>query len=98
MHDDFFTIGGHSLKVLRVLTLLKEDFSHLTIQDFFKERTIYGLARIEREVKVEKEEVFREYKVIHEPILSRMQTFWKKTDFKCLFNRSYWLFRITHII
>ena len=67
MHDDFFTIGGHSLKVLRVLTLLKEDFSHLTIQDFFKERTIYGLARIEREVKVEKEEVFREYKVIHEP-------------------------------
>ena len=65
MHDDFFTIGGHSLKVLRVLTLLKEDFSHLTIQDFFKERTIYGLARIEREVKVEK--VFREYKVIHEP-------------------------------
>ncbi|MCU4840764.1 amino acid adenylation domain-containing protein [Bacillus cereus] len=67
VHDDFFTIGGHSLKVLRVLTLLKEDFSHLTIQDFFKERTIYGLARIEREVKVEKEEVFREYKVIHEP-------------------------------
>jgi len=67
VHDDFFTIGGHSLKVLRVLTLLKEDFSHLTIQDFFKERTIYGLARIEREVKVETEEVFREYKVIHEP-------------------------------
>ncbi|MCW9133456.1 amino acid adenylation domain-containing protein [Bacillus paramycoides] len=67
VHDDFFTIGGHSLKVLRVLTLLKEDFSHLTIQDFFKERTIYGLARLEREVKVEVEEVFREYKVIHEP-------------------------------
>nr|WP_128856068.1 non-ribosomal peptide synthetase [Bacillus sp. CDB3] len=67
VHDDFFTIGGHSLKVLRVLTLLKEDFPHLTIQDFFKERTIYGLARIEREIKVEAEEVFCEYKVIHEP-------------------------------
>ncbi len=26
VHDDFFTIGGHSLKVLRVLTLLKENF------------------------------------------------------------------------
>ncbi|HHT7236368.1 amino acid adenylation domain-containing protein [Bacillus sp. JJ927] len=67
VHDDFFTIGGHSLKVLRVLTVLKEDFPHLTIQDFFKERTIYGLARIEREIKIEAEEVFGEYKVIHEP-------------------------------
>ncbi|PEV98957.1 peptide synthetase [Bacillus cereus] len=66
VHDDFFTIGGHSLKVLRVLTLLKEDFPHLTIQDFFQERTIYGLAQIQRELIVA-EEVFREYKVIHEP-------------------------------
>lgn len=67
VHDDFFTVGGHSLKVLRVLTLLKEDFPHLTIQDFFQERTIYGLAQIQRELKVEEEEVFSEYKVIHEP-------------------------------
>ncbi len=67
VHDDFFTIGGHSLKVLRVLTLLKEDFPYLTIQDFFQERTIYGLAQIQRELKVEEEEVFHEYKVIHEP-------------------------------
>ncbi|XYL01520.1 amino acid adenylation domain-containing protein [Bacillus thuringiensis] len=67
VHDDFFTIGGHSLKVLRVLTLLKEDFPYLTIQDFFQERTIYGLAQIQRAVKVEEEEAFRAYKVIHEP-------------------------------
>lgn len=67
VHDDFFTIGGHSLKVLRVLTLLKENFPYLTIQDFFQERTIYGLAQIERIVKVEEEEAFRAYKVIHEP-------------------------------
>nr|WP_242660445.1 non-ribosomal peptide synthetase [Bacillus luti] len=67
VHDDFFTIGGHSLKVLRVLTLLKENFPYLTIQDFFQERTIYGLAQIQRVVKVEEEEAFRAYKVIHEP-------------------------------
>nr|WP_225990598.1 non-ribosomal peptide synthetase [Bacillus luti] len=67
VHDDFFTIGGHSLKVLRVLTLLKENFPYLTIQDFFQERTIYGLAQIQRAVKVEEEEAFRAYKVIHEP-------------------------------
>ncbi|PEU11057.1 non-ribosomal peptide synthetase [Bacillus sp. AFS019443] len=67
VHDDFFTIGGHSLKVLRILTLLKEDFPHLTIQDFFKEKTVYQLARIQRELKVEEKEVFREYKWIHEP-------------------------------
>ncbi|EEK75120.1 Peptide synthetase [Bacillus mycoides] len=42
---------------MRALALLKEDFPHLTIQDFFNERTIYGLARIEGEIKVETEEV-----------------------------------------
>ncbi|WP_408099280.1 non-ribosomal peptide synthetase [Bacillus mycoides] len=67
VNDDFFTVGGHSLKVLRVLTLLKEDFPHLTIQDFFQERTIYRLSQIQRELKVEEEDVFHEYKVIHEP-------------------------------
>lgn len=66
VHDDFFTIGGHSLKVLRILTLLKEDFPHLTIQDFFKEKTVYKLARIQRELTLE-ENVFHEYKWIHEP-------------------------------
>ncbi|SCM91917.1 Peptide synthetase [Bacillus mycoides] len=39
------------------LALLKEDFSHLIIQDCFNERTIYGLARNEWGIKVEKGEV-----------------------------------------
>lgn len=40
IHDDFFYIGGHSLKVLQVLLEVKKDLPILKIQDIFKYRTI----------------------------------------------------------
>lgn len=42
--EDFFEIGGHSLKVLAILSTLKKDFPMLKINDFFKYRTIQQLA------------------------------------------------------
>ncbi|WP_051330885.1 non-ribosomal peptide synthetase [Aneurinibacillus terranovensis] len=44
IYDDFFMIGGHSLKVLRILVLVKPSFPHLKIQDFFRYRTVAELA------------------------------------------------------
>ncbi|BAU28745.1 amino acid adenylation domain-containing protein/thioester reductase-like protein [Aneurinibacillus soli] len=42
--DDFFDIGGHSLKIISILVLLKPKFPSLKIQDFFRCRTIAALA------------------------------------------------------
>lgn len=42
--EDFFEIGGHSLKVLAILSTLKKHYPILTINDFFKHRTIEQLA------------------------------------------------------
>ncbi|ODP29730.1 Plipastatin synthase subunit [Paenibacillus nuruki] len=44
IHDDFFEIGGDSLKVLHVLTLLKPQFPNLKIADLFAYKTIIQLA------------------------------------------------------
>ncbi len=44
--DHFFEIGGHSLKVLEMLTKLKKDFPMLKINDFFKYPTIKELATV----------------------------------------------------
>lgn len=44
IYDDFFEIGGHSLKIMRVLVLLKPHFPGLKINDFFTHRTIADMA------------------------------------------------------
>ncbi|MCM3783479.1 amino acid adenylation domain-containing protein [Neobacillus mesonae] len=59
IHDDFFEIGGYSLKILEILVLLKPSYPSLKINDFFLYPTIAKLAeRIENfEHAPEKEEV-----------------------------------------
>lgn len=49
IHDDFFEIGGDSLAIMHVLSLLKREHAGVRINDFFQCRTIAKLAeRIER--------------------------------------------------
>lgn len=43
--ENFFEIGGHSLKVLATLSKLKKDFPTLKINDFFTNPTIEALAQ-----------------------------------------------------
>lgn len=43
--ENFFEIGGHSLKVLATLSILKKDFPTLKINDFFTHPTIEQLAQ-----------------------------------------------------
>ncbi|MFE9277314.1 amino acid adenylation domain-containing protein [Paenibacillus glucanolyticus] len=48
IHDDFFDIGGYSLKILEILVQLKPHYPHLKINDFFVYPTIAKLSeRIE---------------------------------------------------
>lgn len=52
LHDDFFALGGHSLKIMPTLVKLKPYFPTLHIQDFFQYRTIEKLAeKIENDRK-----------------------------------------------
>ncbi len=53
IHDDFFEIGGHSLKILETLVLLKPSFPKLKISDFFGYPTISKLADRVTELKQE---------------------------------------------
>ena len=43
IHDNFFHIGGHSLKVLEILVQVKKHLPALKIQDFFQHPTIAEL-------------------------------------------------------
>ena len=43
-NDDFFQIGGHSLKILHALALSKPRYPFLRIQDYFQHRTLGQLA------------------------------------------------------
>lgn len=45
IHDDFFEIGGHSLKIIEVLVLLKPSYPKLKINDFFVHPTVSRLAQ-----------------------------------------------------
>ncbi|WP_211747806.1 non-ribosomal peptide synthetase [Paenibacillus sp. Marseille-Q4541] len=48
IHDDFFEIGGYSLKILEILVILKPHYPQLKINDFFVYPTIAKLSeRIE---------------------------------------------------
>lgn len=49
--DDFFESGGHSLKIISILVLLKPQFPFLKIQDFFRYRTIAALAEYVEQAK-----------------------------------------------
>ncbi|MBL0388693.1 amino acid adenylation domain-containing protein [Tumebacillus sp. ITR2] len=51
IHDDFFEMGGHSLKILKVLVLLKPHFPTLRVQDFFLHHTIAEMDHALREQK-----------------------------------------------
>ncbi|MEK4028112.1 amino acid adenylation domain-containing protein [Pseudobacillus sp. FSL P4-0506] len=44
IYDNFFEIGGHSLKILETLVLLKPEYPQLRINDFFMYPTIAELA------------------------------------------------------
>jgi amino acid adenylation domain-containing protein/thioester reductase-like protein len=54
IHDDFFDMGGHSLKILKVLVLLKPHFPSLRVQDFFLYRTVVEMERAIQEQKGKK--------------------------------------------
>ncbi|KOS62277.1 amino acid adenylation domain-containing protein [Lysinibacillus agricola] len=43
IHDNFFHIGGHSLKVLEILVQVKKHIPFLKIQDFFQHQSIAEL-------------------------------------------------------
>lgn len=45
IHDDFFEIGGHSLKIIEILVLLKPSYPKLRINDFFVHPTVSSLAQ-----------------------------------------------------
>ncbi|GLC90226.1 non-ribosomal peptide synthetase family protein [Lysinibacillus piscis] len=53
IHDNFFHIGGHSLKVLEILALVKKHIPTLKIQDFFQYPTISGLDKYLQQHKSE---------------------------------------------
>ena len=44
IHDDFFELGGYSLKILEILVMLKPRFPSLKINDFFLHPTIEQLS------------------------------------------------------
>lgn len=45
--DDFFDLGGHSLKALSLIKIINEEFkSNISLQDIYKYKSISGLASI----------------------------------------------------
>ncbi|MEF2968726.1 amino acid adenylation domain-containing protein [Paenibacillus sp. M1] len=50
IHDDFFEIGGHSLKIIEALVLLKPRFPMLKINDFFTYPTVAKLSERVKEL------------------------------------------------
>jgi thioester reductase-like protein len=57
--DDFFEIGGDSIKIMSVLVLLKPYFPQLKISDFFTHKTIEELAIRVKEVKREDQNAYK---------------------------------------
>jgi amino acid adenylation domain-containing protein len=47
INDNFFKIGGHSLKAIQIVSRIHKQFeTRITLQDFFASPTIEGLARV----------------------------------------------------
>lgn len=57
--DDLFDIGGHSLKIIAILSKLKVKYSTLSIKDFFELKTIENLAE---KVKADSNLAVQEFK------------------------------------
>ncbi|MFF5996607.1 amino acid adenylation domain-containing protein [Lysinibacillus sp. KU-BSD001] len=57
IHDNFFHIGGHSLKVLEILVQVKKHIPFLKIQDFFQHQTIAALDQYIRHYQPETIEI-----------------------------------------
>lgn len=81
LQDDFFALGGHSLKIMPTLVKLKPHFPTLHIQDFFQYRTIEKLAekietdRQHREIEANiNEQSSNENYDIHQPKAIRKQS------------------------
>lgn len=51
IYDDFFEVGGHSLKIMSVLVLIKPHYPGIKIGDFFTHRTISDLAMRVKELQ-----------------------------------------------
>ncbi|PGT57967.1 hypothetical protein COD86_25375 [Bacillus cereus] len=43
IHDDFFKLGGHSLKILPIIVKIKPKFPNVQVQDFFTYRNVEDL-------------------------------------------------------
>lgn len=57
IHDDFFEIGGYSLKILEILVMLKPSYPQLKINDFFVYPTIAKLSERIEELAREEDRV-----------------------------------------
>lgn len=69
--DDFFEIGGHSLKILEVIVLLKNNYPFIKINDFFNYRTIRSLSNYldsnkNVDIEIKDEQEILEYKDLFE--------------------------------
>ncbi|MDZ3952380.1 amino acid adenylation domain-containing protein [Bacillus thuringiensis] len=81
IQDDFFALGGHSLKIMPTLVRLKSHFPTLQIQDFFNYRTIEEMAekiendvlQREQRVAVHKESLKKEYVIHHATVESNQE-------------------------
>ncbi|MEI5906366.1 amino acid adenylation domain-containing protein [Bacillus spongiae] len=70
--EDFFEIGGHSLKIIEVLAQLKRKYRNLSISDFFELRTVEKLAikayqnnfELEKEIKENEFKYLKEYPIL----------------------------------
>ncbi|HBI22135.1 MAG TPA: non-ribosomal peptide synthetase/polyketide synthase [Legionella sp.] len=65
MHDDFFTLGGHSLKALRLIDIINKQFnSNLTIHHLYKTPTIGQLSEIVESGSVGAQDIVVPLKII----------------------------------
>jgi natural product biosynthesis luciferase-like monooxygenase protein/amino acid adenylation domain-containing protein/non-ribosomal peptide synthase protein (TIGR01720 family) len=46
IHDNFFALGGDSIRSIQVLSQARERGIHFSLQQLFREQTIYGLVRV----------------------------------------------------